>query len=714
MKIFYLILSGLVINCFLYAQNNTLNLEDALLKARTTLAPENLKSLQFIHGTNEYVYLKNRDGKETWMKGNINSESEFLTLDQLNTKLKLTAFGNLETMPAIQFNKSAEWIFSAKGNKMAYHPVTNAIRVLIPKELISKNNLEESSNGNLAYTEKDNLFVFVNGKTIPVTTDGTKDIVYGSSVHREEFGITKGLFWSSDGKQLAFYRMDQQMVTDYPMIDWSETPAVNNNIKYPMAGGQSHQVTVAVFNTATSKTVYLQTGLPAEQYLTNIAWSPDSRFVYIAVLNRAQNEMHLNEYDASNGVFIRTLFTEKDDKYTEPLTPLVFLPNNPKRFIWQSNRDGYNHLYLYNINGTVEKQITIGKGEVLENKGFDAKGENIFYVAADSRGLTKKLYSYNFKKGLSRLLTPSEGTHNTGFSSDGSAILDSYSSSTLPRCIQLLQNNKTKNLLQALNPLKELDNTKMDLFAAVNRHGDTLNVKTYYPANYVNNGSVKYPAIVYWYGGPHAQMVTNSWNAGSGDYWFKYMAQQGFMIIVPDVRGSDNRGKEFEQSMFRELGKVQMEDLEDVLKYYDNAGIDKKRMGLFGWSFGGFMTTDFVLNHPGTFKAAVAGGPVMDWHLYEIMYTERYMDTPAENPDGYKSTNLIDQAGKLKDRLLLIHGLQDPVVVQQHSVNFVKAAVDKGVLIDYMIYPGHEHNVTGKDRLHLYRKITDYFMLHLK
>jgi dipeptidyl-peptidase-4 len=254
----------------------------------------------------------------------------------------------------------------------------------------------------------------------------------------------------------------------------------------------------------------------------------------------------------------------------------------------------------------------------------------------------------------------------------------------------------------------------MDLFAAVNRHGDTLNVKTYYPANYVNNGSVKYPAIVYWYGGPHAQMVTNSWNAGSGDYWFKYMAQQGFMIIVPDVRGSDNRGKEFEQSMFRELGKVQMEDLEDVLKYYDNAGIDKKRMGLFGWSFGGFMTTDFVLNHPGTFKAAVAGGPVMDWHLYEIMYTERYMDTPAENPDGYKSTNLIDQAGKLKDRLLLIHGLQDPVVVQQHSVNFVKAAVDKGVLIDYMIYPGHEHNVTGKDRLHLYRKITDYFMLHLK
>jgi dipeptidyl-peptidase 4 len=364
------------------------------------------------------------------------------------------------------------------------------------------------------------------------------------------------------------------------------------------------------------------------------------------------------------------------------------------------------------MDGQLIKQLTTSNTDVLENKGFDAKTENLFYIATDNRGLTKKLYRYNLKNGATTLLTPTDGVHNIQISTDGSTVIDNYSNIRSPRVIQLINTKTTKKIIEATNPLAAYEETIMDLFVAKNRHGDELNVKTYYPTDY--NKDNKYPTIVYWYGGPHAQLVTNSWNAGAGDYWFKYMAQQGFIVIVPDVRGSDNRGKAFEHAMLREAGKVQMEDLEDILKYYDNVGVDKTKMGLFGWSFGGFMTTNFVLNHPGIFKAAVAGGPVMDWSLYEIMYTERYMDTPQENPNGYAATNLINQVSKLKDKLLLIHGLQDPVVVQQHSVNFVKAAVDKGIQVDYMIYPGHEHNVLGKDRVHLYQKITDYFIQHLK
>lgn len=215
--------------------------------------------------------------------------------------------------------------------------------------------------------------------------------------------------------------------------------------------------------------------------------------------------------------------------------------------------------------------------------------------------------------------------------------------------------------------------------------------------------------------GLHAQMILNSWNGGAGDYWFQYQAERGYVVFTIDTRGSDNRGKAFEQSIFRKLGEAQMDDMMAAVNYLTaQPYIDKDRMGLFGWSFGGFMTTDFMLNHPGIFKAAVAGGPVMNWQYYEIMYGERYMDTPQENPEGYAATNLIKQAGKLKGKLLLIHGLQDPVVVQQHSVDFVKACVDKGVQVDYMIYPGHEHNVLGKDRAHLYQKVTDYFMQHLQ
>jgi len=404
----------------------------------------------------------------------------------------------------------------------------------------------------------------------------------------------------------------------------------------------------------------------------------------------------------------------------EPLVPMLFVKNNPGQFIWQSNRDGWNHLYLYDASGNLIKQLTKGNWEVLEVKGFDVIGENLFYISTGESAITKNLYQLNLKTGSSKKITTVSGVHSTQVSTDGSTVIDSYSNNGNPRTVSLIDTKTTtsKLLLQAANPLADYALGKLNIFTIKNNAGTDLYCRMFRPVNFDTSAALstkKYPVIVYWYGGPHAQMITNSWNGGAGDYWFQYMAERGFIVFTIDTRGSDNRGKTFEQAIFRHAGTAQMEDMMSAVNYLTSLSyVDKNRMGLFGWSYGGFMTTDFVLNHPGVFKSAVAGGPVMNWQYYEIMYGERYMDTPQENPEGYEATNLIKQAGKLKDKLLLIHGLQDPVVVQQNSVEFVKACVDAGVQVDYMIYPGHEHNVLGKDRAHLYQKVTDYFMQNLK
>lgn len=717
MKKFILVCQLVSIAFYGIAQNKTLTMQDAMSNARTTLAPENLSQIQFIYGTEDYVYAKRLANGPVWITGNFKSKEEqpFLTLSQLNQKLKAVQKDTLKAMPFIQFNQGADWILFLNGAKVAFNPAKNTYKTVVSADLAEKTNAEESEAGYVAYLDNFNLFVSDGKEAKQVTTDGTKDIVYASSVHRDEFGISKGTFWSNNGKQLAFYRMDQQMVSDYPIIDWTSRPAKNVNIKYPMAGDKSHEVTVGVYNAETKTTVYLKTGQPAEQYLTNIAWSPDDKFIYIAVLNRGQNHMKLNQYDATTGDFIKTIFEEKDEKYVEPLVPMLFLKTDPSKFIWQSNRDGWNHLYLYDLKGKVLKQLTKGNWEVIEVKGFNPKGDQLYYVSTEESPITRNLYVLDLKSGKSKRITQGSAVHNAQVSSSGNTVIDSYSNQDQPRVIQLVEtaSAKTKVLLTAANPLAAYATEKSSIFTIKSNTGDDIYCSLYKPINFDN--TKKYPVIVYWYGGSHAQLITNSWNAGAGDYWFRYMAQQGYVVLTIDTRGSDNRGKAFEQSMFRKVGDVQMEDMMKAVDHLKGLPyVDSSNMGLFGWSFGGFNTVDFMVNHPGVFKAAVAGGAVINWKFYEVMYTERYMDTPQENPEGFAATNLSDKAGNLKGNLLLIHGIQDPVVLQQNTVDFVKHAVDKNVQVDYMIYPGHEHNVTGKDRAHLYQKVTDYFMLHLK
>lgn len=693
-----------------------LSIEDALVHHRTSLAPEKLRHLQFIHNTEDYVLLKKINDKEVWVKGNFKTpEIPFLTIEQLNQKLRSAGIDTVAAMPAIQFDQSPEWILTVKESKIALDPVTNRSRIIIPRSLSAKENVDAGSAGYVAYVDGYNLFVTYGAYTKQVTTDGSRDIVYASSVHREEFGITKGTFWSNNGKQLAFYRMDQSMVTDYPLTDWTQRPAKSVNIKYPMAGDKSHHVTVGIYNAETQALVYVKTAGPADQYLTNIAWSPDDKYLFIGVINRAQNHLQMNQFEAASGHFMKTVFEEHDDKYIEPENPMLFVKNNPSEFIWQSNRDGWNHLYLYSLNGVLLRQLTKGQWEVTEVKSFDETGENIFYSSTEGSPISRNLSQVNIKTGLSRKITEGTSTHSTTESKNGNFVIDNFSSIDIPGTVHLIDVKaaKTKLLFTAPNPLAEYSTGKLSVFTINNRTGTPIYSRLFKPVNF--DSTKKYPVIVYWYGGSHVQTILNKWNGGAADYWFQFMAERGYIVFTIDPRGSDNRGKTFEQSMFRRIGDVQLEDMMAGVNYLHSLSyVDQKNMGLFGWSFGGFNTINFMLRYPDIFKAGVAGGPVTDWSYYEIMFTERYMDTPQENPQGYNATDLTKQVDRLKGKLLLIHGMQDPVVVPQHSVRFIRAAIDKKIQVDYMVYPGHEHNVLGIDRAHLYQKVTDYLMQHVK
>jgi dipeptidyl-peptidase-4 len=696
------------------AQEKLFTMQDAMVNSRTTLAPENIKQFQFIKNTPFFAYLKKTDSGEVFVKADFKNTdgNVLLTLNDLNKHLLAAGLEEVKSWPRVQIEQDAytvnikrkehRFLFSNGTHTPVVNPVTD------DKEVLSV-----SDAGYTVYTEEHNLYFVSNGKVQQITNDGSPVIVYGKPVHQQEFGIFSGTFWSSNGKKLAYYRMDQHMVPQYPIINWAKRPAVNDPIYYPMAGDKSHHVTLEVFEES-GKKIHINTGVPAEQYLTNIAWSPDDRFIYIAVVNRGQDHMRLNQYDAQTGAFVKTLFEEKHDKYVEPQTPMKFLKSNPDLFLWESRRDGWNHVYLYDENGKLIKQLTSGEWEVTEVKGMDKKDQQLYYVSTEQSPLVRNLYAVNIKSGKHKRITQGNLHHTVQLNEDATLALDNASDVQTPRVVSVidLQTGKSKELLRADNPLKAYKLANMHQIKLISNDGFELHGRLYQPVDFDPNK--KYPVVVYWYGGPHAQLTYNAWNGGSGDLWFQYMAQNGFVVFTLDTRGSANRGAEFEQTIFRHAGKPQMEDLLIGVEYLKTLSYaDTKRMGLFGWSYGGFMTTSFLLHHPGIFKAGVAGGPVMDWSFYEIMYTERYMDTPQENPEGYEATNLVKKAGKLKDKLLLIHGMQDPVVVMQHSVNFVKSAVDNNVQVDYMIYPGHEHNVRGKDRTHLYQKVTDYFMQHV-
>lgn len=597
-------------------------------------------------------------------------------------------------------------------------------------------------NGYMAYTIGNDLYVahegdfssMVNPK-VTGNQQQEKDVVYGQAVHRNEFGIMKGTFWSPKGTYLAFYRMDQSMVTDYPQVNTTARIAELVPDKYPMAGMTSHKVTVGIYNVKDGKTIYLQAGDPTDRYFTNISWDPDEKSVFVIELNRDQNHAQLVQYDAVSGQKIGVLYEEKHTRYVEPQHPLIFLPWDDSQFIYQTQRDGFNHLYLMDTKTKLKGEWKTGKDSedqyceylkaipltegnwlVQDVLGFNAARKEIIIASTEISPLQTNIFSLNVKNGKRTLIGMEDGTHQAKLSASGTYLIDYFTSNNVPREISILPTTGKKGttLFTATDPLKENYNLPEITVGTIKAAGGETDL--YYrlikPVNFDPNK--KYPAIIYVYGGPHAQMIHNT-RFYDARGWDLYMAQQGYVMLTVDNRGSDNRGIKFENCTFRHLGTEEMKDQVQGAKFLQSLPyVDADKIGVHGWSFGGFMTTNLMLTYPDIFKVGVAGGPVIDWQFYEVMYGERYMDTPQANPEGYKESNLRLKAGNLKGRLEVIIGGMDPTCVPQHSISFLRACIDAGTHPDFFIYPEDGHNMMGRDRVHLHEHITRYFLDHLK
>jgi len=574
------------------------------------------------------------------------------------------------------------------------------------------------ANEKIAYTIANNLFIAgKDGEELAITHDKDSNIVNGQSVSRNEYGIENGIFWSPNGKDLAFYRKDESKVSSFPLVDINTRVGDLREEKYPMAGMDSEVVSLGVYNLANGTTSWIQPDdFDSDQYLTNISWGTEGKYIYIQLLNRASDHMKLNQYEAANGKFVKTLFEEKDDRWVEPSHQLIFLKNKANQFIYQTNnRDGFNHMYLYDTNGKLIRQLTSGDWEVTDVLGFDLAEKNIFYMSTEVSPLDRHAYKLNLKSGKRTRLTSEEGYHNVQVSADGKYILDNYSSLNVPRKIQIAdgKGEVVEELVSAENKLKDYNLGEISLGKIKSADEKTdLYYRMVKPADFDPNK--KYPVVVYVYGGPHAQLVTNKW-LGGARLWEQYMAQRGYLMFILDNRGSANRGKEFEAVIHRQCGQPEMADQMKGVDFLKSLPyVDANRIGVHGWSYGGFMTISLITNYPDVFKVAVAGGPVIDWKWYEIMYGERYMDTPEENAEGYAKTSLLTKAKDLKGKLLICQGAIDKTVLWQHSLNFIRECIKNNVQVDYFPYPRAEHNVRGRDRIHLKQKVSNYFDDYLK
>ena len=595
-----------------------------------------------------------------------------------------------------------------------------------------------TKSGAAAILKDDNLYVKKGDSKWQLSEDGSRDIVYGQAVHRDEFGIRKGTYFSPDGEKLAFYRMDQSMVTDYPQVEIPDPVFTNMDegesviakyapSRYPMAGETSHKVTVGVFDMKTGKTVYLKAGDPTDRYFTNIAWSPDGESVYMFEVNRDQNDCRLTCYSAKTGEKTAELYRETDERYVEPQDPILFLPWDNTKFIMQTRKDGYKHLYLCALgkNGsrmasnTVSldvKQLTSGEWEVMEVLGFNAKRHEIVIASNEANPIQRNIFAVSVDNGKRRLVDDNgKGWHNSVLSEDGTSLYDNYSTPDIPRNIAIVDiaSGKKTSYFKAENPWKGYDVPEYSCGTLKADDGKTdLYYRMVKPTNFDPNK--KYPTIIYVYGGPHAHNVDARWNYCSRG-WETYMAQKGYLLFILDNRGSEHRGKAFEQATFRQLGQVEMKDQMTGVEYLKTLPyVDADKIGVHGWSFGGFMTISLMTNYPDVFKVGVAGGPVIDWRWYEVMYGERYMDTPQANPEGYEKTSLINKAKDLKGRLQIITGYNDPTVVPQHCLSFLKECIKVGTQPDFFVYPGEPHNMRGHQSVHLHERISRYFDDYLK
>ncbi len=543
----------------------------------------------------------------------------------------------------------------------------------------------------------------------------TAGISYGGVVSRNEFGYRGGSFLSPDGEKVAVYRKDERNVGIFPIFNISLQDGSTVPVRYPMAGTPSEKLGLVVCDTMGGRICELEiSDFDSERYLTGVTWSPDSRYLFVQVLDRTQHDMHLNMYRASDGSFVRTILTEHNQDWVEPLDPLYFIKGS-YRFIYRTdNRDGYRSLYVCDTTGRLDRLTTCS----ADVSYIANDGRYVYYTSAEVSPVENHLFRIRIRGnsfGRPERLTHEEGWHDIDMSPDCTKFIDRYSSFNVPgvTVVKDCEGNVLNRILTALDPLDEYAKCRAELGTVRSADGKFDNYyRLFYPRDY--DPSKKYPLIVYVYGGPHSQMVTDSYLGGIR-MWEMLMAQKGYFVYVQDNRGTQNRGAAYEKAINRNCGAAESADqMAGINALLDRIpSIDRDRIGIHGWSYGGFMTLTLVCDNPGFFKTAVAGGPVIDWKWYEVMYGERYMDTPQSNPEGYAGSSLLNKAGNIQGRVLICQGVLDDTVVWEHSLSFIQECINAERPVDYFPYPQEAHNMMGRARVHLYEKITDYFETYL-
>ena len=586
---------------------------------------------------------------------------------------------------------------------------------------ISRNVYPKTSRASISRTKDNSRFFVKNGSVFYIDGADTlmvamahDDISYGVSVSRNEFGISGGLFPSPDGKKLAYYEKDESKVGTFPLLDINS--ASLKNIKYPFAGTNSERISLWVYNCENGNHTKINcTDFEEDRYLTCVTWHGEHQLL-IQVLSRSQQEMRLNLYDTQSGDLIKTLLSESNDAWVEPYEKAHFISDNI--FVYSTdNRDGFKSLYLVDLEGNIKRLVNTSAD--IEWAGSDKN--YIYYTSAELSPAENHLFRIRVTKrnsldhvviGRSERLTKQRGWHNIIMGEN--CYTDIFSSFDNPGWSKVfyLDGRVKETLVVAEDPLAEYATPQIEFGTITSADGKFENhYRLLKPLGF--DPSKKYPLLVYVYGGPHSQLVNDSWLGGIR-MWEMLMAQKGYIVYVQDNRGTQRHGAAYEKAINRACGQAEMADqMVGINRLLDEPWVDRNRVGIHGWSYGGFMTISLMLNYPDIFKVAVAGGPVIDWKWYEVMYGERYMDTPQDNPEGYALSSLLNKASSLSGKLLICQGAVDDVVVWEHSLSFVQKCIDEGRQVDYFPFPKAQHNMRGMERVYLYDKITDYFKTNL-
>ncbi len=688
-----------------------------------TFRTNQLNALNTLHTKNQYSVLDyNR---------NTNSFTidafDFTTLEKVQTLFSSADFPEIKMISDYSINKTDDKILIATNYNPIYrHSFTSVYYLfdIASKSLtkISNNAIQEpllNTNGSkIAYAFENNLYVFdvATKKTTQITKDGKKNsIINGITdwVYEEEFAFVRAFDWNTDGTKLAFIKFDESEVPVFSMDIYGEELYPQQQVfKYPKAGENNAKVSLHLYDVAKASTQNVTLDTEKDYYIPRIKFTNNSNVLSVQTLNRHQNQLNLLFVDANSGK-TTTILSEKDNAYVDVTDNLTFLQDNS--FIWTSEKDGYNHIYHYNSDGSLNNKVTSGNWEVTDYYGYNPDNKTIYYQSVENGSTKRDVYSIQLNGKDKKQLSSLSGTNSATFSPDFKYFINNHSSSTQAPSYTLVETSSGKKVKEILNnssleeKLKKFDLPKKEFTTFKNEIGNDLNGYIIKPKDF--NPKKKYPVLMYQYSGPGSQQVADKW-FDSNDYWHFMLSQKGYVIVCVDGRGTGFKGVKFKKVTQKELGKYEVEDQIYVAKQLAKESfVDANRIGIWGWSFGGFMSSNCLFQGNEVFKTAIAVAPVTSWRFYDSVYTERFMTTPQENASGYDNNSPITHADKLKGNFLLIHGTADDNVHVQNSMLLINKLVSLNKNFDWLIYPDKNHGIYGgKTREQLYTKMTDYLL----